>query len=154
MCTCTHVCTIPITFIDLHYLMSLWCPTTSINWKVISVCSRAYSHCICCMRFSWHFPVFFPCHFSEASTEWDTAKRLFSRPTCISILKTYLYLYSQDLPYFYSQDLILRHGWNIRYGNNKNSRNKSNKEKKKNSNRNFQTYHGHLHTHWWRRVTW
>ena len=27
---------------------------------------------------------------------------------------------------------ILRHGWNVRYGNNKNSRNKSNKEKKKN----------------------
>ena len=25
---------------------------------------------------------------------------------------------------------ILRHGWNVRYGNNKNSRNKSNKEKK------------------------
>ena len=24
---------------------------------------------------------------------------------------------------------ILRHGWNVRYGNNKNSRNKSNKEK-------------------------
>ena len=36
---------------------------------------------------------------------------------------------------------ILRHGWNIRYGNNKNSQNKSNKEKKS-SNRNFQMYHG------------
>ena len=26
---------------------------------------------------------------------------------------------------------ILRHGWNIRYGNNKNSQNKSNKEEEK-----------------------
>ena len=34
---------------------------------------------------------------------------------------------------------ILRHGWNVHYGNNKYSRNKSNKEKKS-SNRDFQTY--------------
>ena len=27
-------------------------------------------------------------------------------------------------------------------------------KKKKSSNRDFQMYHGHLHTHWWCRVTW
>ena len=48
---------------------------------------------------------------------------------------------------------ILCHGWNVRNGKNKNLWNKSNKEKKS-PNRDFQTYHGPLHTHWWRRVTW
>ena len=48
---------------------------------------------------------------------------------------------------------ILCHRWNIHNGKNKNLRNKSNKEIFS-SNRDFQMYHGHLHTHWRRRVTW
>ena len=67
-------------------------------------------------------------------------------------------IWTPKLPYYFLKCIkrsmkILRHGWNIRNGKNKNSRNKSNKEKKS-SNRDFQTYHGHLHTHWWRCVMW
>ena len=45
---------------------------------------------------------------------------------------------------------ILRHGWNIHYGNNKNLRNKSNNEKKKNLTLSFKHTMG-IYTHWWRR---
>ena len=62
------------------------------------------------------------------------------------------------LPYYFLKGIksamkILCCGWNIHYGHNKNLRNKSNKGKKS-CNCNFQTYQGHLHTHWWRHIMW
>ena len=39
--------------------------------------------------------------------------------------------------------IILRHGWNIHYGNNKNLWNKSNNVKKQSSNHDFQRYYGY-----------
>ena len=108
-CTCTHICTVHITFIDL--LPVFFCVIflkhllngTQLNNDSQDLPASLFSRhaCISILKtylhlYSQDMPVSL---FSRPTciSILKTYLNLFSRPICISVLKTYLYLYSQDL---------------------------------------------------------